>query len=349
MKNDLKDLSNPKKFHNPISVKNEASNILKKTLNDMLVIRKTEQKLAWGKKNKFIGGPVHLGVGQEAIAVGISHNLRKTDRVFGAHRSHSHLLALNPNFYKLFAEVLGKKTGFSKGMGGSMHLYDKINGFYGSVPIVAGTVPLAVGASIAAKLQNKNDIGVAYIGDGAVEEGVVHESFNFAKIQKAPMLFIIENNLFASHMHISERQPSDSISRFAIANKIPYKLIDGNNVVAVKKISKNLINDLRNGKGPALIEVVTYRWYGHVDWREDIDVGVQRSLEDVVNWKKRDPISRLSKAMIKANIWTTKEEKNLSDKIDKKIKSAWQKAMSDPYPSSDATLKYVFSQKNYEK
>ena len=338
-------LVNPKKFQQPILIKGNNLHQLKKFLEMMIVIRKSEQQLAIAREKGLIRGPVHLGVGQEAISVGISKNLKKTDKVFGNHRSHSHLLSLNLNFYKLFAEVLGKKTGFSKGMGGSMHLYDKTNGFYGSVPIVAGTVPLAVGASIAAKLQNKNDIGVAYIGDGAVEEGVVHESFNFAKIQKAPMLFIIENNLFASHMHISERQPSDSISRFAIANKIPYKLIDGNNVVAVKKISKNLINDLRNGKGPALIEVVTYRWYGHVDWREDIDVGVQRSLEDVVNWKKRDPISRLSKAMIKANIWTTKEEKNLSDKIDKKIKSAWQKAMSDPYPSSDATLKYVFSKK----
>jgi len=136
------------------------------------------------------------------------------------------LLALNPDFYRLFAEILGKETGFSKGMGGSMHLYDQPSGFYGSVPIVAGTVSLAVGAAMAAKMQNTDDIGVAYIGDGAVEEGVVHESFNLAKIQKVPMLFVIENNLFASHMHISLRQSSDMISRFAIANDIPYKLVD---------------------------------------------------------------------------------------------------------------------------
>ena len=349
MKNDLKDLSNPKKFHNSISIDNEDTETLQQMLSTMLLIRKTEQQLALGKKNNLIGGPVHLGAGQEAIAVGVSQNLRKTDRVFGAHRSHSHLLALNPNFYRLFAEVLGKETGFSKGMGGSMHLYDQPNGFYGSVPIVAGTVALAVGAAMAAKMQKTDDIGVVYIGDGALEEGVVHESLNLAKIQKAPMLFVIENNLFASHMHISSRQPSDMTSRFAIANNISQKLVDGNDVVAVSKASKELIDNMRAGKGPALIELVTYRWYGHVDWRDDIDVGVKRSLDDVENWKKRDPILRLSKSMIKAKIWTMEQEKILNNKIDKEIQIAWEKAMNDPYPSSDSTLKYVYSQENNEK
>tara|TARA_B110000238_G_scaffold28594_1_gene28512 strand:- start:767 stop:1816 length:1050 start_codon:yes stop_codon:yes gene_type:complete len=348
MKNELKELSNPKKYHDLISIKQQDIIVLKNMLRTMLLIRKTEQQLAWGKKNALIGGPVHLGAGQEAIAVGVTQSLRKTDRIFGGHRSHSHLLALNPNFYRLFAEVLGKETGFSKGMGGSMHLYDQPNGFYGSVPIVAGTVPLAVGAAIAAKMQKTDDIAVAYIGDGAVEEGVVHESFNLAKIQNAPALFVIENNLFASHMHISSRQPSDMVSRFAIANDIPHKLVDGNDVVAVTKASKELIDDMRLGKGPALIELVTYRWYGHVDWRDDVDVGVERSLDDIENWKARDPILRLSKSMIKAKMWTKEKETLLSNNIDKEIQIAWEMAMSDPYPSSDSTLKYVFSQRNNE-
>jgi len=343
MKNQLEELSNPEKYHESISIDNQKVDVLKGALNLMLLIRKTEQQLAIGRENGLIGGPVHLGAGQEAIAVGISQNLRKTDRVFGAHRSHSHLLALNPDCYKLFAEVLGKKTGFSKGMGGSMHLYDQPNGFYGSVPIVAGTVSLAVGAAMAAKMQNTDDIGVAYIGDGAVEEGVVHESFNLAKIQKAPMLFVIENNLFASHMHISLRQPSDMISRFAAANDIPYKLVDGNDVIAVAKASKELIDDMRAGKGPGFIELVTYRWYGHVDWRDDVDVGVDRSLDDIENWKERDPITRLSKSMIKSKIWTEEQELELGSKIDKEIQAAWGVAMNDPYPSADATLKYVYS------
>ena len=282
------DLLDPKKFQETISIKDISSEVLFELLRKMIIIRKTEKQLALGRKEGLIGGPVHLGVGQEAIAVGISQNLKKTDRVFGAHRSHSHLLALNLNFYKLFAEVLGKETGFSKGMGGSMHLYDKKNGFYGSTPIVAGTVPLAVGAAMAAKMQKSKDISVAYIGDGAVEEGVVHESFNLAKIQKAPILFVIENNLFASHMHISLRQPNELTSRFALANDIPYKLLDGNDVVSVMENSKKFINNVRNSEGPYFLELITYRWFGHVDWRDDIDVGVERSMDDVKNWKLRD-------------------------------------------------------------
>ncbi|SFV87807.1 Pyruvate dehydrogenase E1 component alpha subunit [hydrothermal vent metagenome] len=343
MKNELKELSNPEKYHEAILIKGWDANVLQSLLKSMILIRKTEQKLALGRKDGLIGGPVHLGAGQEAIAVGVSQNLRATDRVFGAHRSHAHLLALNPDFYKLFAEVLGKETGFSKGMGGSMHLCDQSSGFYGSVPIVAGTVSLAVGAAMAAKLQKTDDISVAYIGDGAVEEGVVHESFNLAKMQKAPMLFVIENNLFASHMHISLRQPSDMVARFAVANDIPYQLVDGNDVVAVAKATKELVVDIRAGKGPRLLELVTYRWYGHVDWRDDVDVGVERSVDDIDNWKARDPIARLSKAMIKGNFWDSKQEEILNNQLNENIQVAWDKAMNDPYPSMDATLKYVYA------
>lgn len=336
-------LFSSKSFHDPISIHGMDIKRLKKMLKLMLIIRKTEQYLALAKKKTLIGGPVHLGAGQEAIAVGISQNLKKTDRVFGAHRSHSHLLALNPDFYKLFAEVLGKETGFSKGMGGSMHLFDQYNGFYGSTPIVAGTASLAVGAGLAAKLQNSKDISVSYIGDGAVEEGVVHECFNLAKVLNVPILFVIENNLFASHMHISLRQPSEKISRFADANHIPYKLLDGNDVVSIAKNSSELIKNMRKGDGPRVLELVTYRWYGHVDWRDDIDVGVARSMEDVKNWKARDPIYRLSQAMINSKTWTKEEEEDLGKKIDKEIEIAWKKALNDPYPSEDSILKYVYS------
>jgi pyruvate dehydrogenase E1 component alpha subunit len=339
----INNLFNPKQFQDRISIEGQDINRLKKMLHLMILIRKTEQQLAYGRKNGLINGPVHLGVGQEAIAVGISQNLKKTDRVFGGHRSHSHLLALNSDFYRLFAEVLVKETGFSKGMGGSMHLFDQSNGFYGSTPIVAGTVSLAVGAAFAAKMQDLTDIGVSYIGDGAVEEGIVHESFNLAKVLKLPVLFVIENNLFSSHMHISLRQPSEITSRFAKANCIPHELLDGNDVVKVFQNSRDLIDNLRNGAGPAILELITYRWYGHVDWQEDIDVGVARSMEDIKNWKARDPINRLSQSMIHSKIWTKEEENELSNKIDREIQIAWDKAISDPYPSKDSILKFVYS------
>ena len=342
-KNELGGLEIPTKFNHPLDINNKDPEVLKSFLSRMILIRGVEEHIAISRKNGLIRGPVHLGAGQEAIAVGVSKNLRSSDRVFGAHRSHAHLLALNPNFYKLFSEVLGKKTGFSKGMGGSMHLWDKPSGFYGSVPIVSGTVPIAVGAAIAAKFQKNNDVALVYIGDGAMEEGVVHESLNLARIQDAPVIFVVENNLFASHMHISLRQPSNLTSRFAIANHIPHKVVDGNNVIEVSKAAEELINNSRTGNGPGFLELVTYRLYGHVDWRDDVDVGVKRSLEDIDNWKARDPILRLSIAMIDAGIWSTHQEENIKNELNNNIKIAWEKAMNDPYPDKTSILSSVYS------
>ena len=342
MNHSINDLTDPTKFHEPLDIQNIENDILIRMLKQMIIIRQTEEKLAAGREVGDIGGPVHLGAGQEAIAVGISESLRSSDRVFGAHRSHAHLLALNSNFYKLFAEVLGKETGFSKGMGGSMHLYDQPSGFYGSVPIVSGTVSLAVGAAMASNMQGSDDIGVAYIGDGAVEEGVVHESFNLSRLYNAPVLFVIENNLFASHMHLSLRQPNNMISRFAKANEIPYKLIDGNDVCSIYIAAKEQISEMRSGGGPRLIELITYRHYGHVDWRDDIDVGVDRSLDDVTNWKARDPILRLSQSMIDNQLWSKNEENEFKNNLQNEINIAWEKAMKDPYPNLNATLDYVY-------
>ena len=183
------DLLAPEKFNKPIDISSLDKHMAKAMLQDMLLIRKSEQKIAEMKKKAVIKGPVHLGVGQEAIAVGISKRLTSSDDVFGNHRSHSHLLALGSDLRRFFAEILGKSSGLSKGMGGSMHLLDESVGFYGSVPIVSGTVPLAVGASLSAKLNDSNNIAVSYFGDGAVEEGVVHESMNLAKVLNLPILY----------------------------------------------------------------------------------------------------------------------------------------------------------------
>jgi TPP-dependent pyruvate/acetoin dehydrogenase alpha subunit len=296
-------------------------------------------------RDGLVGGPVHLGVGQEAIAVGVSASLRPSDRVFGAHRSHSHLLALGSSTHKLFAEVLGKDTGHSRGMGGSMHLWDQSRGFYGSVPIVAGTVALAVGAGLAAKLQRSGDVAVAYLGDGAVEEGVVHESLNLARIQDIPVVFVVENNLFASHMHISNRQPSDATARFAEANRIPFEIVDGNDVVTMARVGRESVERARSGGGHSFVEAVTYRWYGHVDWRDDIDVGVNRSQSDVANWKARDPIARLRSAMVSAGIWSADEDAALQSKVVQEVDEAWEQAVHDPYPSEEALLDRVYAEK----
>ena len=340
---ELGELADSSKYHEPIDITDQDPVVLMSQLRVILTIRMAEQHLAMMRRDGLIGGPVHLGVGQEAVAVGVSASLRASDRVFGAHRSHSHVLALGASLHGLFAEVLGKDTGLSRGMGGSMHLWDGPRGFYGSVPIVSGTVPLAVGAALAAKLSGTDDIGVSYLGDGAVEEGAVHESLNLARMLKAPVLFVVENNFFSSHMHIRLRQPLESTARFADAHDMPFEVVDGNDVVAVSKATARLVQHVRNGGGPAFLEAITFRWYGHVDWREDIDVGVNRSTEELANWRARDPLSRLTVAMEAAGYCSAVQYADLVAEIEKNIADTWQRAMNDPYPESAALLDRVYA------
>jgi len=339
----LGDLARADCYHEPIDVEGVDHERLVGHLRMMLLIRLVEQKLAMMRRDGLIGGPVHLGVGQEAIAVGISEHLMPTDRVFGAHRSHSHLLALGGSVRGLYAEVLGRDAGLSRGMGGSMHLWDQPRGFYGSVPIVAGTVSLAVGAALAAQLQQLDAVAVAYLGDGAVEEGVVHESMNLASRMQLPVLFVVENNLFSSHMHISLRQPDDATIRFAEAHRIDCALVDGNDVVAVSKAAKRLIEAMRAGTGPTFLEAVTYRWLGHVDWRDDIDVGVSRSADDLAQWRRRDPVARLEAALVNRGGWSDADGEKMRASLASEVESAWQAALRDPEPAPAALLDRVYA------
>ena len=310
---------------------------------NMFFIRQAEFQIAEGRKEGIIKGPVHLGVGQEAIAVGVSQHLVSKDYVFGAHRSHAHLLGLSQNVYGLFAEVLGRSDGVSRGMGGSMHLIEQDAGFYGSVPIVAGTVPIAVGAGMALNLQGLNNIAVVYFGDGACEEGVVHEAFNLAKTQNANVLFVVENNLFASHMHITQRQPFTSTVRFGWANNIPAYTVDGNDVVKVSKAVDGFVKSVRSGGGPRLLEAVTYRWFGHVDWREDVDVGVCRSEKDIAAWRERDPLNRLRLGLIDSHPSANNEIEDLEKKVLSVIKENWQRALLSPQPPHSSIFDHVYS------
>jgi TPP-dependent pyruvate/acetoin dehydrogenase alpha subunit len=342
---DLGDLADPTKHHEPIDIRGESAEVLAAELRTMLLIRMAEQRLAAARCDGLIGGPVHLGAGQEAVAVGVTGSLRPTDFVFGAHRSHSHLLALGSSIHGLFAEVLGKGTGLAKGMGGSMHLWDEPRGFYGSVPIMAGTVPLAVGAALAAKLKGTDAVSVAYFGDGAIEEGAVHESLNLARILQVPVLFVLENNFFASHMEVHLRQPLNAMSRFAAAHDIPSELVDGNDIVAVRKAAGRFVSEIRNGSGPRFLEAVTFRWYGHVDWREDIDVGVNRSVEHLANWRARDPIARLGRAMEAAGSWSGDQQAALVADLSRTIENAWEQAMADPWPPPETLLDAVYARR----
>ncbi len=313
-----------------------------KFIKSLLLIRLVEEKVAFEKKNNTIKGPVHLAAGQEAVPVGIAQELLKTDTIFGTHRSHHHILSLGCDLVKFFSELLGKENGLSNGFGGSMHLIDEGNGFSGSVPIVAGTVPIAVGAAMAHKLKNNSNISVAFFGDGAIEEGIVFESLNLAKINDLPVLFVVENNFYASHMHITERQPDTNTFRLAKACSMEYVSCDGNNVCEINKAANKYINKCRANKGPAFIECFTYRLYGHVDWRDDIDVGVTRSKSELEDWKLNDPIARLLKTMIMKNIFSYDKYLEMKSEINEIIDKAWSKALKGEYPNESDLLTYVY-------
>jgi pyruvate dehydrogenase E1 component alpha subunit len=342
-KRKLGDLRDPEKFNGILNISGYNKILLHKMLSSMLLIRKTEEAIANLIKTGFAVTPCHLCVGQEAIAVGVSQHLVLQDKVFGCHRSHAHLLALNHNPYSLIAEVLGKKTGCSKGMGGSMHLVDLKYGFYGSVPIVGGTIPIAVGAALAEKIRKSNFIAVAYFGDGACEEGVLHESLNLAALYKLPVLFVCENNLYSSHTDIDLRQPTDSTSRFADAHSIKSKTVDGNDVLEVYSAAEQLVKHIRAGYGAAFLEVVTYRWLGHVGANSDIDVGVNRKLSDLQAWQKRDPINRLMKAMLEAGIISDIDYASMTNDIQEKINQDIEQAKKDDYPSEKSMMDFVYS------
>jgi TPP-dependent pyruvate/acetoin dehydrogenase alpha subunit len=339
----LSTLADPLRHTEPLDLGPWSGEETRKFLSMMLRIRIVEERLGAMVQAGDIVCPAHLAIGQEAPPTGVSHWLSPQDRVFGAHRSHGHYLALGGNVYQLFAEVLGRADGCSHGMGGSMHLYAPQVGFQGSVPIVAATVPVAVGAALAAKKDGRPNVSVAYFGDGAVEEGVVHESLNLAAQMKLPVLFVCENNLYASHMDIAQRQPNDRTARIAEAHSVATAVVDGNDVLAVADAAGDLIHRARCGEGPGYLEAVTYRWRGHVGPDENIDVGLRRSSEELAAWKKRDPVERLLTAMTARGDISAGDAAATEAEIRTEVDAAADRAYEAPWPKAGALLDYVYS------
>jgi pyruvate dehydrogenase E1 component alpha subunit len=344
----LNELADPSQFHGRIEITGVPAGALRRMLERMILIRRAEERIgdAWAAGQ--IRCPCHLAIGQEAAAVGLAEHLGPGDRVFGAHRSHAHYLALGGDLRRLLAEVQGKDTGCSRGMGGSMHLTDVEHGLYGTVPLVGATIPIAVGAGLAAKMEGGTAVAVSCFGDGASEEGVLHESLNLASVKGLPVIFVCENNLFASHLHISLRQPRDSTCRFAEAHAIPWERVEGNDTVAVWRAAQRAIGAARRGEGPQYLEAVTYRWRGHVGPREDLDVGVKRK-DDLAMWKRRDPIRRLAEAMVHAGLLTEAEVRQAEDAAKRTVDAAWEQARQDLFPPVRALWDRVYyAQANVE-
>lgn len=336
-------LADPAELTEALDLRNAGTDWLVGCYRDMMTIRKAEERIAELYKARETKTPVHLGIGQEAVAVGVSAHLNKGDKVYSGHRGHSHYLAMHASLDGLIAEVLGRETGASAGMGGSMHLYAPEAGFHGSVPIVGATIPVAVGAALACQMDGKGQVAVGYFGDGACEEGVLHESLNLARVMDLPVLFVCENNLYSSHLDIHLRQPSNSVARFAEAHRVNRRVVDGNDVMAVSEAAAELIADARAGRGPGFLEAVTFRWLGHVGPNADIDVGVRRSPEELAAWKRRDPVRRLVDALVSDRGLERSVFGAIDAEVDAAIENAVQFARGSSFPQTSVLMDFVYA------
>lgn len=306
----------------------------------MLLIRKTEEHIGNLVERGEARCPCHLYIGQEAVAVGVCATLRGGDTVWGTHRSHGHYLAQGGDVGLVFAEILGRATGCARGRGGSMHLFAPQQGIFGTVPIVAGTIPLAVGAGLAAKLRGDSAVAVAFFGDGATEEGHFHEALNLAALYCLPVVFVCENNLYASHMHICQRRVADNLSEMAAPYRIPAQCVDGNDVLAVYRAAQEAVQRARTGRGASFLECRTFRWRGHVGPAWDIDVGVKRR-EELQVWIARCPLKRTRRLLAEKGV----EEQTIlavEQRIGRLVEEAEAAALNAPFPAEEELLDHVF-------
>jgi len=310
---------------------------LLKMYQTMLKIRRFEERVGDLVLKGEIKTPCHLYIGEEAVAVGVSSVLSKKDFVFGNHRSHGHFIAKGGDIKKLMAEIFCKGTGCSKGKGGSMHIIAPEVSFLGSPPIVAASIPIAVGASLFAKTRNQRRVAVVFFGDGAVNEGVFYESLNFASLKKLPVIFVCENNLYATHMPIKKTLADTEIFKKADIFNMPGFRIDGNDVVKVYQTSKRAYIRAIRGDGPSLVECLTYRWRGHVGPNLDLDKGL-RNKRELDSWMKKCPIKRLEKIL---NL-SLSEKKKILKMIDREINEAVLFAKKSPYPKYKDLNSHIF-------
>lgn len=305
------------------------------------LIRRIEEKIAEEYHQQTMRCPVHLSIGQEAVAVGVSAHLNSNDRVYSNHRAHAHYLALNANLESLIAELHGLENGCCGGRGGSMHLIDLEKGFAGSTPIVGATVPIAMGAAFAFKQQKRSHIAVSYLGDGCFEEGVVYESLNFAALHRLPILFVLENNQYSVYTRLKQRQPEGrSISKLAAAMGVSVLHGDGNCIDDVYGLAAQAIAQIRAGKGPYFIELDTYRWPEHCGPSDDDHLGY-RPQGELAAWKARCPLQYAKTLLVQAGV-ALNHIQQLEQKNSKKIESAWLKALNGLTPNPQKAAEGVY-------
>lgn len=311
----------------------------------MLLIRKVEERLAADFKAGRLPGPVHLYIGQEAIAAGVCAHLRDGDRMTSTHRGHGHFVAKGGDLFAMFAEVYGRASGICGGMGGSMHVADIERGILGANGIVGGGIAIAAGAALAAQLEGKGCVAVAFFGDGAAAQGVLSETLNIAALWKLPLILCCENNGF------SEFSPSAAVTAGEIAERarpfgVPSAAVAGNDAVAMWQAADEAIARARAGEGPTLLEAKTYRFHGHVEGENAFLKEKYRSDEEITERRAADPVLAFRRRLQETQAANEGDIASLDDEIEALVRDAADRAFEEPWPEPASLDRFLLRATN---
>jgi TPP-dependent pyruvate/acetoin dehydrogenase alpha subunit len=307
----------------------------------MLTIRRFEERVVIDYRSGAIPGIVHSYIGQEAVATGVCTNLRPDDRIISNHRGHGHCIAKGADLNRMMAEIYGRKTGYCKGKGGSMHIADFGIGMLGANGIVAAGLPIAAGAALAAQLEGGDRVVVLFFGDGATNEGEFHEVLNLASIWKLPLIFACENNLYSVNTPVQYATGLEHVSERATGGYgISSAIVDGNDVVAVHEATRKALAEVRAGGGPIFMEFMTYRWRGHFEAPGLPDL---RPVEEIETWKDKCPIASLERMLLENGMASRQKLEEVNGRVMQKIESAVSYALASPFPAPEDALEDVFS------
>jgi pyruvate dehydrogenase E1 component alpha subunit len=305
----------------------------------MLELREFELKVQEVYRRGLLPGFVHLYIGEEAVGVGVCSNLEPQDLIFSTHRGHGHALAKGVPARNLMAELWAKATGASGGRGGSMHLYGPEWGFMGTNGIVGAGIPLATGAALSAKLRRSGQVVVAFFGDGAVNSGSFHEGINLGAVWNLPVIYVCENNLYATEMAFRRATRNTSVQSRAAAYRLPGVEVDGSDVAAVYAAAKEAIERARGDGGPTLIEAKTYRFMGHHEGDPGTDY---RTREEVEEWKSRCPIKTLREKLLESGMAAAETLEHIEGEMQRGMEEAVQFARESAEPAAATVGEHVF-------
>ncbi len=307
-------------------------------------IRAVEEEIAARYREQEMRCPTHLSIGQELVGAAAGMILRKEDLAVSTHRAHAHYLGKGGSMKEMIAEIYGKETGCSKGRGGSMHLTDLSAGFVASTAIVGNTIPVGVGLGLSIKLDGDDRIACIFIGDAATETGAFYESANFAKVKDLPVLFLCENNLYSVYSPLAVRQPRGRrIYEWVRGLGLYTDYVNGMDAIATYEAIENVVDFVRKGGGPALLEVDTYRWREHCGPNYDNDIGY-RTEEEYISWRERDAQNKLEKDLISQGIISQADVDAMDQRIKAEVDAAFDAARSAPFPMAETAGDYKYAQ-----